>query len=270
MFSELSDEFHKKGIPTDKPDFYDHPNFIKEEQRDPSYLIKFAKFVAEKPYPDGYLEKAESIISDVVKILSKQLSDNGRQGACVDMSGILARILERKGVWCACIKGSCTIEFPKKSNEETTYYWSIDNGEFIAGHAWVFAPPFSIVDLTLRQQPYTGTKRNYIPEIIMVKNATKTISTIEDIISPEVRILMKAQGMPKHLMLQYCASEMNLIQETFPAQLIELNETKFKYSPIAVHASTDSLPGMKNMMFNGVYPYDMYKKVIKGNVPNIT
>ncbi|MGP2770480.1 hypothetical protein [Serratia marcescens] len=103
----------------------------------------------------------------------------------------------------------------------------------------------------------------------MVKNAVKTTSTIEDIISPEIRMLMKAQGIPKHLMLKYGTSEMNLIQETFPAQLIELNETKFKFSPVAVHASTESLPGMKNMKFNGMYPYDMYKKTIKDKVPNI-
>ncbi|MDQ1886690.1 hypothetical protein RA180_22145 [Aeromonas salmonicida] len=269
MFDELEIEFRKKEIPTDTPDFYDHPNFIKEEQQDPSYLIKFAKFVAEKPYSDEYLVKAEKIITDVAKILSKQLIDNGRQGACVDISAILARILERKGIWCACIKGSCTIEFPKKSKEETIYYWTADHGEFTAGHAWVFAPPFSVVDITLKQQPYTGTKKTYIPEVLLIKDAKKVPSTIEDIISPEVRVLMKAQGIPKHLMLQYAASEMKLIQEVFPAQLIEINETKFKFSPVAAHASIEALPGMKNMKFNGMYPYDMYQKIIKDKVPSI-
>lgn len=214
MCSELEKEFHQKGIPTDKPDFYDNRNFIKEEKLDPCYLFKFAKFVAERSYSAEYLEKAESIISTVAKILSKHLLDNGRQGACVDMSGILARILEHKGIWCACIKGSCTIEFPQSSNEETAYFWSVDYGRFIAGHAWVFAPPFSIVDITLKQQPYTGTKKDYIPEIIMVKDVVKTTSTIEDIISPEVRMQMKVQRIGAHLMLQYGASEMKLISCT--------------------------------------------------------
>jgi hypothetical protein len=269
MFDKLESEFHKKGIPTDTPDFYNHPNFIKEEQKDPSYLIKFAKFVAEKPYSDEYLEKAETIITEVAQILSKQLLDNGRQGACIDVSGILARILEHKGIWCACIKGSCTIEFPKKSNEETTYYWSADHGEHSAGHAWVFAPPFSIVDITLKQQPYTGAKKSYIPEIILAKDAAKASSTIEDIISPDVRMLMRAQGIPKDLMLQYGAPEMKFIQEALPAQLIEINETKFKFSPIAAHAFIESFSDMKNMKFNELYPYEMYKKFIKDKVAKI-
>lgn len=269
MFKELENEFKRKGIPTDAPDLYDHPNFIKEEQRDSSYLINFAKFVAEKPYADEYLKKAEIIITDVAKILSEQLLANGRQGACVDISGILARILERKGVWCACIKGSCTIDFPQKSNEETTYFWSICQGEMVAGHAWVFAPPFSIVDITLKQQPYTGTKKNYIPEIMLIKDSSKALSTIEDIISPEVRVLMESQGIPRDLMLECGAVEMMLIQESFSAKLIEINETKFKFSPVAAHATIESLPGITNMKFNGMYPYEMYQKYIKDKVPNI-
>lgn len=269
MFNDLEKEFRDKKIPTNNPDFYDHPNFIRQEQQDPKYLIKFAQYVATKPYSQSYLKQAEEIIKSVVTILSEQLIANGRQGACVDISGILARILERKGIWCVCIKGSCTIKFPESSEEETTYFWSADHSKFTAGHAWVFAPPFSIVDITLKQQPYTGTKKNYIPEIILIKDAEKTSSTIEDIISPAVRLQMKAQGIPKHQMLHYGASEMKLIQETFPAQLIVINDTNFKFSPIAVHASIEALPGMSNMQFNGTSPYDMYKNLIKNKVPDI-
>ena len=39
MYDELEKEFQSKGIPTDNPDFYDHPNFIKEERKESSYLV---------------------------------------------------------------------------------------------------------------------------------------------------------------------------------------------------------------------------------------
>lgn len=138
-----------------------------------------------------------------------------------------------------------------------------------AGHAWVYAPPFSIVDITLRQQPYTGTKKQYIPEIVLIKKGMKAVSTVEDIISPEVRILMQSQRIPKSLMLDYGASELKLIQKTFPAQLIEFSETKIKYSPVAAHASIESLPDMSNMEFDGKSPYEMYKQEIEGKVGSI-
>lgn len=269
MYEELKSEFQSKGIPFDKTDFYDHPSFLKAEQRDPSYLIKFAKFVVSQPYSFEYLEKAEVIIQEVVKILNNELKKNGREGACVDIAGILARILERKGIWCACIKGSTTIEFPENSGEETTYYWSADKGNFIAGHAWVYAPPFSIVDISLKQQPYSGNKKKFIPEIILVKEAEQAISEIEDIISPEVRLQMLSQGVPHSSMLSLGASELKTVQSSFPAQLVTIGDTKFKYSPVAIHASIESLPGMKNMKFDGLLPFDMYKKKIEKQVENI-
>ncbi|WP_333746676.1 hypothetical protein, partial [Vibrio cholerae] len=269
MYEELKTEFQSKGIPVDKTDFYDHPNFLKEEQRNPSYLIKFAKFVASQPYSTEYLEKAEVIIQKIVKILSNELKKNGREGACVDIAGILTRILERKGVWCICIKGSTTIEFPESSGEETTYYWSVDNGDFIAGHAWVYAPPFSIIDISLKQQPYSGNKKKFIPEIILVKEAEHTTSEIEDIISPEVRFQMLNQGVPFSRMLSIGASELKTVQSSFPAQLVSIGDSRFKYSPVAVHALFESLPDIKNMKFNGLFPFDMYKKYIEKQVENI-
>lgn len=269
MHSELVKEFQQKGIPIDSPNFYDHQNFINEEKADPTYLIKFAKFVATRPYSDDYLLRAEKAIKDVAEILRQQLLDNGRQGACVDISGILARILELKGVWCACIKGSCTIEFPKNSREEKTYYWSVDSGQFTAGHSWVFAPPFSIVDITIREQPYSGAKKDYIPESLLIKQGTKISPTVEDIISPEVRAILQTQGMPKNRMLENTAPEMKLVQEFFPAQLIEINSTKFRFLPIAVHASIESLQDMNNMKFSNLYPYEMYSKFIEANVERV-
>ncbi|WCZ14697.1 hypothetical protein GSS20_25555 (plasmid) [Vibrio parahaemolyticus] len=121
------------------------------------------------------MEKAEKVITDVVEIMSLELIKNGREGACVDISGILARILEQKGVWCACIKGSTTIEFPQSSGIDNTYYWSADHGNFTAGHAWVYAPPFSIIDITLNQQPHPENKKAFIPKVILVKDAVKTV-----------------------------------------------------------------------------------------------
>ncbi|MEK2085083.1 hypothetical protein CGG82_17870 [Vibrio parahaemolyticus] len=270
LYEELKREFESKGIPVEQTDFYDHPNFLKAEQADPSYLIKFAKFVAEKDYSQEYLEKAEKVITDVVEIMSLELIKNGREGACVDISGILARILEQKGVWCACIKGSTTIEFPQSSGIDNTYYWSADHGNFTAGHAWVYAPPFSIIDITLNQQPHPENKKAFIPKVILVKDAVKTVSNVEDIISPEVRFQMQQQGIPSNLMLDIGSPELEIVQSSIPALSVVIQDTKFKYSPVAVHASIEGLPDMTNMKFDGDYPYQMYKKKFENQVENIT
>ncbi|WP_039037239.1 hypothetical protein [Pseudoalteromonas sp. ECSMB14103] len=270
MYAELKQEFQSKGIPVDKVDFFDHPNFLRAEQFDDSYLVKFAKFVAEQTYSDEYLDKAEEIITGVCSVLSSELIENGREGACADIAGILSRILERKGVWSCCINGSSTIEFPKNSGEETTYFWAVDNTNVAAAHAWVFAPPFSIIDITLKQQPYTGNKKQFIPEIICIKDAENAISHVEDIISPEVVLQMNMQRVPKDRMLEFGASQLQQIQDSIPAKLVTIDETRIKYSPVAIFATDKSLPKIKTMKFSGLSPFQMYKQKIEKQVGKIT
>jgi len=269
MYEELKKEFQSKAIPIDKVDFFDHPNFLRAEQQDASYLVKFAKFVAEQTYSEEYLQKAEKIIKDVCLILSSELIENGREGACADMAGILSRTLECKGIWSCCINGSTTIEFPKSSGEETTYFWAVDNTDVAAAHAWVFAPPFSIIDITLKQQPYTGKKKQYIPEIILVKDAERATSEIEDIISPEVVLQMKMQGTPRGRMLGEGASQLKLIQGSIPAKVVTIDGTSFKYSPVAIFATDGSLPNIKTMQFSGLSPFQTYEQKIEKQVGNI-
>ncbi|MEH6457940.1 MAG: hypothetical protein V7749_16550 [Cocleimonas sp.] len=270
MYEELKQDFQSKGIPIDKVDFFDHPNFLRAEKLDNSYLVKFARFVAEQSYSEEYLEKAEKIINDVCSVLSSELIENGREGACVDIAGILSRILERKGVWSCCIKGSSTIEFPTKSGEETTYFWAVDNTNVAAAHAWVFAPPFSIIDITLKQQSYSGKKKHYIPNVICIKDAETAISEIEDIISPDVVLQMKMQGMPESRMLDFVSSQLKIIQDSIPAKLVTVNATRIKYSPVAIFATDESLTKIKTMEFGGCSPFQMYKKKIEKQISKIT
>lgn len=80
---------------------------------------------------------------------------------------------------------------------------------------------------------------------------------------------MLNQGVLHNNMLSLGALELETGQSYFPAQLVTIGDTKFKYSPVAVHASIESLPGMKNMKFNSMYPFEMYEKKIEKQVENI-
>jgi hypothetical protein len=267
IYEQFLTEFESKGIPVDKPDFYDHPNFILAERNDSSYLNNYAAFVAAKPYSDDYLSNARKVITNTANILQQYLLANGRKGACVDITGIFARILEREGIWCACIKGSCTIEFPKNSGEENTYFWSVDHGDFTAGHSWLFAPPFNIVDITLRKQDYSGNKNNHIPDMILEDSGINSKPEIEDIISPSAIAELQMHRVPRKNYFNAVAQEMLNIQKSFPVLKIRGNlDTKIKYCPVAIHASEEPLDGLNNMRFDGMSPLELYQNEIKGKV----
>lgn len=266
-YEKLLDDFKVREIPVDTPDFYDHPNFIKAEQVDPSYLNNYAAFVASKPYSEEYLKKARVVITKAATILYEHLRENGRQGACVDITGILARILEKHGVWCACIKGSCTINFPVESNEEKTYYWSVDHGEFTAGHAWLFAPPFNVVDITIGEQQYSGNKKSYIPKIVLEEGGSSSTAEIEDIISPSALADLRMHRVPRDQYFNVVASQMLYVQKHFPVKIVDgIKQATLKYCPVAIHASEEPLEGIRNMDFNGKTPLELYETFIRDNI----
>ena len=258
-------DFIKKCIPTDSPDFYDHPNFVAAEQKDPKYLNNYAFYVASRPYSAEYLDNARTKISNISKILCAQLKENGRQGACVDITGILARILEKEGIWCACIKGSCTINFPSESGEETNYFYSVDSGNFVAGHAWLYAPPFDVVDLTIHHQAYSGNKKAYIPEFVIAESARNGKYCAQDVVSPEVALHMRMSGIRPSDILKVSAGGIDVVQKHFPTKEVDgIRGAQIKYVPVAIHASIEKLEGMGNMSFNGKKPHEMYEHHIVG------
>ena len=261
------EDFTLRGIPVDAPDFYDHPNFIAAERLNPKYLNNGAFYVASRLYSEEYLKQAEVIITKASKLLYEHLKKNGRQGACVDITGILARILEKHGVWCASLKGSCTIEFPPSSNEQATYFYTIDSGEFFAGHSWLFAPPFNIVDITIGEQAHNVKKTKYIPKLILEKNGTDSAAEIEDIVSPSSILQIQMQGVPRDRIFKQFVPQMEEVQKFFPVKVVESAKgARFKYCPVAIHASKESLEGLNNMNFKGKTPYKLYKKYFKRSI----
>lgn len=265
--NELSEAFGTFGIPTDDPGFCDHPSFLALEQRNPELLNLYATYVARRTYTDQYLRQAELKIKSAAQSLHRELVDHGRLGACVDISGILSRILDREGIWNTCVKGSLTITFPANSGIPPRYFWSCDTGEFVAGHAWLFAPPFTVVDISARQQPYEGLESSFVPEYVLSKVAEPAEVSVDDIVSPEVRIIMTQQGIPAE---QHLGAGARYVPEIFsaisPILVSGLEGASLKYSPVAIHAPDCALEDMRNMDFSGQTPWELYEAKIREEI----
>jgi hypothetical protein len=264
-YEELSHDFDARGIPFRSPGFCDHPSFLEAERINPGYLNHYAAFVAKRYYDRDYLSKAKTIIDESTARIHGELVKNGRLGACVDISGILFRILEEERIWSCCVKGSLTIVFPRKTRINTKYFWSVDQGNFFAGHAWLYAPPYTVVDIAVRQQPYRYKEREYIPDRILTTNDEPVDVDVEDIISPTVRADLFVRGIPGHLHLAELAQYIPDIFCAFhPIEVPGLRGAKLKYSPTASYAPDGKLSGITNMTFSGLTPWQFYKSYLAG------
>jgi hypothetical protein len=262
--NELQDGFRHFGVPTDNPGFYDHPSFLALEQRNPELLNLYAAFVAKRHYTREYLDHASAVISRASELLHRELVRHGRLGACVDISGILSRILDREQIWNCGIKGSLTITFPLDSGLEPHYFWSCDHGQFTAGHAWLFAPPFTVVDISVKQQPYEELEASYVPNTVLSLDTQPVEVSVEDIVSPTARTEMWQQGIPPSGHLEAGARYIPSIFQTItPIAVPGLMGASLKYSPVAVHASDGTFEEMRNMVFDGLSPWEVYVQRIQ-------
>lgn len=266
-YADLARDFEKRGTPTDSPGFCDHPNFLAAEGSDPAYLNNYAAFVARKPYDSAYFGRARTVISKSAALLYQELLRHGRLGACVNISGILSRILDREGIWNCPVKGSLTIEFPPGTGLETSYFWSVDHGDFVAGHAWVFAPPFTIVDVAIKRQPYSPDKLPFLPDTVLSENRRYVSVDVEDIVSPSARAEMLMSGISPKRFLDVSAPQLKHMLRVFPAISINgLRGARLKYSPVAVGLPDKPLEEMRNMDFDGKTPWELYNEVFRGKL----
>jgi hypothetical protein len=102
----------------------------------------YAEYVQTLEPSAEYLDHARIVVRDTAEFLYNELVADGRKGACVDISGVVLRLLERQGIWCHVVCGGVRVEFPAESGIRTRRFYPLmhrDNHAF-TGHAWIYAP----------------------------------------------------------------------------------------------------------------------------------
>lgn len=259
--NQIVHDFEESGINTSVPGFYDQDAFKEGEVANPHYLYNYARFVRTREYDQDYLQKAEKIIRVTADILLDELERDGREGACVDLNIAFSRILEREGVWNHFVNGSLVIDGPA---DRVAGLYSIDFGEQVAGHGWLHAPPFDVIDLTLGQQPYpSSVDRTIIPKTILEKTLTPLSLEASDIFSPAKLEEAARSGVPLSASAFERDPAFAYFVPLFPGNLIKRNGLTFRYNPVAINASSEPLEGIINYPMNGRTAKEIYEQTIQ-------
>lgn len=262
-FEAIERDFVSHGIPVDIPGFYDDPSFIAIEKLNPSIIDNYARYVYERPRSPEYDMYARKVVPLIAREYHMQLKKNGRYGACVDISGLISRALEREGVWNTIVKGALTINFPLLTRIKPSYYWPIDNGVFTAGHAWVVAPPFFVVDVAVQLQPYEKSVTSLLPEMVCDEAVMLTRGAVEDLISPEVRKELSLQGVRPSQHLQFVRPDGESYLNTFHAREIVYKGTTLKYVFFGSTAPDTPFEEITSLQFEGKSGFDIYNEIIR-------
>ncbi|MEA5405983.1 hypothetical protein VB776_23795 [Arcicella sp. DC2W] len=258
------DYFSSKKIDVTHPGFYDDEKFIKLEQTNPNLLDNYASFVSQKVFNKDYLSNAERVIKKTAELLFEQLHKDGRQGACTDASMAMSRILEKEGIWNYQVKGSLTITFPNQTNIKRKYFWSVDQGNYVAAHSWLIAPPYKIIDITVRQQAYKQGETQFLPNLILKKETKFSTLELEDIVEPNLLSLFYNQyGKNKTKIINAISPNLQSFSNLFKPEVVEENGVIFKYSSTGIVAPDLPFEQATSLKLNGLYGIDIYNKIIK-------
>ena len=258
---DIEKSFENNNIMMSKVGFYDSHEFIQVERKNPSYLEQYAKYVQLKKYDSTYLDTVREKVSIISTLLYKELERDGRLGACIDMSATLSRILEKEGIWNHIVFGSLSTDYPKESQLDRGYFWSVDyNQGPSAAHAWLVVPPFHIVDLTIKLQPYTNGQQKYLPNIVLSEKIKPYKPKIEDLINPRIIRELKLSGVKN--VLTHLLPNFKDFNDKFPAVLTEENNCVLNYIPMSISAPDTTFENAVNLKLNGRYGYEIYQEVV--------
>ena len=262
-FESLRAEFLRRGIPVDAPGFYDHPAFLKLKAEDPEAMSAYARYVLERPYAPEYPALAETTIHIVSGILYRELVLDGRLGACIDLSMVMSRILDRLGVWNFVVNGAVTTVYPEESGLTNGYYWPIHKSAAQAGHAWVCAPPFSVIDMTIGRQPQEFHPHDFVPDFVYSKERADFPVYIDDLCSEAVRAEMAARGVP--ISLEGLFQEHPRLRSflaAFPGTLYSHNGALYEYIPFEIIESIGPLEAITDLCLSGKYGHQIWQEKI--------
>lgn len=237
----LERAFAKRRIDHSIPGFCDSPEFLSEEQVNPRFLEMYARYVESREYSPDYLQNAAQQITIAANAVRSAVEIDGRQGACVDASGMLARMLDRLGIWNYVAKSTLTIEFPDASGFLPRYFWAIDEGNFIAPHAIVVAPPFGVIDVTLRYQAYSDNQQDLLPHMVLGSEFDLTPWNPDDIANSELQEYLKFHRYSFRTFMEERYSHMLEVMGSLPPRALVINDVKLKYVVVAVGGYSEVL-----------------------------
>lgn len=240
-----------------RPGFYDEPAFIAAEQRDPRLLEAYAGHVDGLQFDDGYLRYARARVRETTTFLIERLWGDPRRGACVDVSLVLGRFLERQGVWNYGVRGAVAISFSPKS--QLRPYHMRRHGD-VPGHVWLRVPPFRIVDLTIALQDYANDEARHLQKFIIEENARAGAPTVADLLEDGDRFALRASlGRDPRI-----ADVSSFAKE---AWTVRRAEVEIRYTPTGVTALDGTLEVARNLQLLGKHPGELWTEFQREKAP---
>lgn len=247
-----------------KPGFYDHPHFLAAEQKGEVRLADYARYVHAHTYSPAYLHHASATIERLGKGIHEALLQEQSVGRCIDACKVLSKMLEAEGVWNYVVGGAVGIYHRGEQPRKPIHFYQFDILPIDVGHAWVVAPPFGIVDVTLKLQPYQGLQRQHIPAYLFIRHTQPVRVAASDLCTPALLRGLRKRGYSDTYILTQGLSSYAEHAEALPAAAVAAGELNIRYIPCKMIAPVGSLAALQHITINGQTPTRLFAALQHG------
>ncbi len=237
--AELGSFFSELGIDCRQIEFYNQPAFKAAEQNNPTLLERYAEFVEASRHDVQYLARARQLVPKIAAYLRAELGKSGQEGACVDSSLALSKLLERVGIWNYVAAGSLTVECDPETQLPAQHWPHMLGNSEAVGHAWLTAPPFRVIDLALAQQTSAERIQPHLPEMIVAEECEEVAEvSLDDMIHADLqlKILLECGTLPTIHDVMARKPEILRIMRTFRPFAVRSQRIVAKYFPCCITA----------------------------------
>ena len=268
-FARLDEKLRGHGVNTAEFGFYDQPAFVALERANPVALELYSSWVLTRPRDDAYDTHARATVPKLAALIEAQIAATGARGTCVNTATAMARMLDRLGVWSFTARGSLTIEIPSKPDVGGRYFPENEfraNQDDVAGHGWVVAPPFIVVDPTLRHQNWVDLQPDIaalLPTVVAAETGEVVRPRWFDTVSGTA---VTMNGIKKHELngqLPYrFSTHLARVERFLPGRDIRLGELSLRYIAGSVTVSEhplEEIPPLDNASPD-LTPFELWTK----------
>ena len=243
-FALVDDKLRRLGIDVNALGYYDQPEFRELEETDPLALELYSSWVINRPRNADYDAHARQVVPRLAAIVERRLASEGGLGACVNVATMMARMLDRLGVWSFAVRGSLTIEMPSRPEVGKRYFPEcdlLDHEDNVSGHGWLIAPPFLVVDPTLKHQKWVDLHpaiSALLPRTVAADGAEVIRPRWDDVVSD---VLIEKYNVPRSELNSDLPYQFNpnlvRIQKSLPGRDVRIGDLSLRYIAGAVTVS---------------------------------
>ena len=167
------------------------------------------------------------------------------------------KIFEQLDIWCMAMAGSLTVEFDEETQQPRRFWahvFEAPEGHNAAGHAWLVAPPFKLIDMTIGLQHNTDSVKQLLPEYVLSETTEYVAGVaIEDLLDRDYELKMRQQGyrVPDIHELMKAKPEYARMMRRFRPFSVHANRATLKYFPCAVGALLETFDATTTHCFRG-------------------